>query len=136
MLQSLRVLQTLHMVLQTGVVEVTFVHCLYTNSWLVNTYNMKRLQREAVVPVPYQLIKVADWAKSTSIGRKRRPSSSPEDIAADGEPSVDEPPTEKPSLRPNRMSRVTIDKNSQLPTSSQIKSKYTLLIKRSMLPLV
>lgn len=116
------------MVLQTGVVEVTFVHCLFVTPWLVGTYNMKRLQRETVVPVPFQLIKVADWAAaspSAANDRKRRHSPM-EDDCEEGESSTGQDVAEvdvKP-LRPNRLTRVTIHKNSKLPAESQLASRF------------
>lgn len=78
LLKSLQLLQNLRMVLQTGVIEVTFVHCLFTTPWLVGTYTTKRLpstEKAAVPTVPFQLIRVADWATTSSFAagsRKRK----------------------------------------------------------------
>lgn len=115
------------MVLQSGVIEVTFVHCLFTTPWLIGTYNMKRLQREAVVPVPFQLIRVADWASSNPSASRR--SSHKEEFEV-GESSSVQPNAEvaKPPLRPNRLTKVTIDKDSKLPKESQLTVRYIIFI--------
>lgn len=111
--QSLQLLLNLRMVLQAGVVEVTYVHCLYVTPWLVGTYNIKRLEREAVVPVPYQLMRITDRATPNE-GYEQGESSS----LVRNQSSADYKP-----LRPNRLTRVTIDNNVSLPTESQISSK-------------
>ncbi|XP_055298279.1 general transcription factor 3C polypeptide 1 isoform X2 [Sitodiplosis mosellana] len=63
------------LVMKTGVCEVTYVHWKHIKPWVVNTYHLKRLDREATPPTNKSLLHIAD-ASSTPIALKRKASES------------------------------------------------------------
>lgn len=66
---ALQRLERERLVLRTGVTEYVWVHGRYAKPWLISTYNLKRLQRETMVPLAAQVMRVP--AESTD-GRKRK----------------------------------------------------------------
>lgn len=59
------------MVMRAGVVDFTFVHWIYTSAWLITTYHLKRLQKEANAPVPHKLMRIGDGDDKVSIRPNR-----------------------------------------------------------------
>ncbi|XP_031625024.1 general transcription factor 3C polypeptide 1 [Contarinia nasturtii] len=63
------------LVMKTGVCQVTYVHWKHIKPWTINTYHLKRLDREATPPSPKTLLHISDEStSSTESGTKRKTS--------------------------------------------------------------
>lgn len=60
-----------NMVMRTGVVDFTFVHWIYTSAWLITTYHLKRLNKEASTSQPHKLMRIGNSDENVSIRPNR-----------------------------------------------------------------
>lgn len=100
--------------MRAGVSEFTFIHFKYVIPWMISTYNMKRLEKEAVGTVPYKLMRISgqDYDTTATTLKKKRDNVD----EADGEPPTkiakpneNEPPMPSTS-RGSRIEKITIRK--------------------------
>lgn len=103
------------MILCAGINEVSFIHWMFTAPWIIPTYNIKRLEREAIVPVQYKLMKINDPIDEPNTSKKRSIAEIEEDTSSKIAKVVDGD-MGKSRKRPNRFAKVTINQSDESPT--------------------
>lgn len=119
----------LNLIMKTGIKDYTYVFWKYVQSWLVNSYHIKRLDRECIKSFNYKLMDIKDNSSSnTNIEKSAFSSTSPSTSISksvkrkyDGENN--NTITTATMKRSKRISNNIILKDQQLPEIHQPKSK-------------
>lgn len=121
---ALRLLEHDRLVLRTGVTEYVYVLARYAKPWLIGSYNLKRLQRETMVPSAVQMLRIdgatdpaAEADGSGSTAAKRRKLSDGTDEATVATDPAD--PTKRTVVRQTRKTRTTVTLDGALPAECQ-----------------